>query len=296
MRKPPKIEQSTKIISFIGFLAGAIPLIGLPSNPGIRMLVETGTIIGAAGVIYALHYSIYGMIMQTNSPSGAEILSWVAMLAFIVSYAALRLAGILWKAQGRWNSKLSRVTAFVLVLIVGLVLTIVAYPYLAEPDQFQVYSSGGDAPEEHAESNSAEPSRHSLVIRSETTGDVWVIEAERADDDWPVEVGRDTVYLASATIVGLATFGSLVSVRIISKPKTHGRRTLGLVLMYTGALTVIGYHSYFMYSACCGSTNVMLFVSLFVLTVLGLVFVAFGSFLILDSELTGEKKPPSTQK
>ena len=260
------------------------------------MLVEAGIIMGVAGVIYALHYSIYGMIMQTNPPSGAEILPWVTMLVPIVSYVTLRLAGILWKTQGRWSSKSSRITTFAIVLVVGLVLTIVAYPYPAEPDQSQVYSSSGNVPEEHTEPNSAEPSRHSLVIRSETTGEVWVIEAERVDDDWPVEVGRDTVYLASATIIGLATFGSLVSVRIIGKPRTHGHRTLGLVLMYTGALTVIGYHSYFMYSACCGNTNVMLFVGLFVLTVVGLILVAFGSFLILDSGLTGDKKPPSTQK
>ena len=131
------------------------------------------------------------MIMQTNPPSGAEILPWVAILVPIVSYVTLRLAGILWKTQGRWSSKSSRITTFAIVLVVGLVLTIVAYPYPAEPDQFQVYSSGGDTPEEHTGSNSAEPSRHSLVIRSETTGEVWVIEAEREDDDWEIGVERE---------------------------------------------------------------------------------------------------------
>ena len=270
-----------KIISFIGSLAGAIPLVGLPSNPVIRVLVEAGIIMGAAGVIYALHYSIYGMIMQTNPPSGAEILPWVAMLVPIASYVTLRLAGILWKTQGRWSSKSSRITTFAIVLVVGLVLTIVAYPYPAEPDQSQVYSSSGNVLEEHTEPNSAEPSRHSLVIRSETTGDVWVIEAERKDDSWELDVKRDTMYLASATIIGLATFGSLVSVRVLGDPITLKLRTQGFFMMYIGVIVVIICQFFLMYGACCGNISMIGFIGYFGVTVAALLSITIGAAQIL---------------
>ncbi len=283
-----------KIISFIGYITGAIPLVSLPPNPVIRVLVEAGIIMGAAGVIYTLHYSIYGMIMQTNPPGGAEILPWVAMLVPIASYVTLRLAGILWKTQGRWSSKPSRITTFTIVLVVGLVLTIVAYPYPA--DQSQVYSSSGNVSEEHTEPNSAEPSRHSLVIRSETTGDVWVIEAERKDDGWELDVKRDTVYLASATIVGFATFGSFVAVRVLGNPKTHGHRKLGSSMMFGGAAIVIIYHSFFMYIACCGSINAEQFTSLIWITITTLIAIASGSILILNSWLKDEEDSSSKEK
>ena len=290
------VQQTTKIISFIGFFTSAMSLVDLPSNPGKRMLAEVVIIMSAAGVIHAVHYSIHGMIMQASPPRGAEILSWVAMTVFIVSYIAFRITGGLWKIRRHWSSKSSRIAAFTIVFAAGLVLLGIAYPYFTEPDQFQVYSLSDDVSEEHTESNLTEPSRHSLVIESETTGDALKIEVERKDDGWELDVERDTVYLASATIVGLATFGSLVSIRIIGKPKTHGHRTLGLILMYTGAITVIGYHSFFMYNACCGNINVMQFIGLFVITVLSLGLVAFGSLLILDSGSTEEKKPSSTRK
>ena len=281
--------ESLSKIAFIGFLAGAMPLVGLPSNLGIRVLVEVIIIVGAAGVICTIHYSSDGMIMQANPPSWSEIPLWVVMTVSVVSYVAFRLAGVLRKIQDRWSSKLRRIMVFA-IFVVGLVLLGIAHPYLTEPALFQVYSLSGDVPEEHTELNSAEPSRHSLVSEFETTGDVQEIEAKRKDDNWKIDVERDTVYLASATIVGLATFGSLVSVRIIGKPKTHGHRTLGLILMYTGAITVTGYHSFIMYNACCGSINVAPFIVLFVMTVLGLGLVAFGSLLILDSELTNPSK------
>ena len=182
------------------------------------MLVEIGIVIGAAGAIYALHHVAFGMIMQGDPPGRAATLSLVVVMVFILSYIAFRLGGILRKAKGSWRGR--SLKAAVTTILAGLVLVTVAYPYPVDSER---------------------PSEVDLVLRSETTGDIWVIEAERADYDWQVEVGRDTVYLASTTIVGLATFGSLVSVRIIGKPKTHGYRTLGLVLMYIGALTVISW-------------------------------------------------------
>ena len=109
---------------------------------------------------------------------------------------------------------------------------------------------------------------------------------------WVIKIERDTVYLASATIIGLATFGSLVTVRAIGKPETRESRKWGLILMYGGVLVVISYHSFFMYNACCGGINVMQFGGLFVTTVVALISIAFGSVLFLDVGLNDES--PST--
>ena len=136
------------------------------------MLVEIGIIMGAAVVIYAIYYLIYGMIVQAIPSSWVVILSLVTIAMFVVSYVACSLTGGLGKTQGRWSSRSSKITAFTTVFVVGLVLVIAAYPYLTEPGQSQGHSSDGDAPEEHAGLSSAVPSRSSLVIRSETTGDI----------------------------------------------------------------------------------------------------------------------------
>ena len=208
------------------------------------MLIEIGIIIGAAGVIYAIHYSAYGMIMQANPSSGAEILSWVAMTVFIVSYAAFRLTASLRKTLSRWSNKSSKINTFAIVFALGLILVGITLLYLAL-DQTK----------------------------------------------WEVSIERDTVYLASATIVGLATFGSLVTVRVIGRPKTHKPRKHGVILMYGGTIVVINYHSLFMYSACCSGINEAQFIILFITTVAALVAIAFGSVLMLDSRLNEEKDP-----
>ena len=191
---------------------------------------------------------------------------------------------------------MSRIATFAITFVIGLALIIITYPHITEMDQSQIYSLNGNAIEEHVEHNSIELNRHSLVIRSETTGDIWVIEAERKDDDWGVGVKRDTVYLASATIVGLATFGSLVTIRVFGKPETRGRRKAGSIAMFAGAGIVISYQSFLMYIACCGSINVEYFTGLLMLTVAALISISIGFVLILDSWLKDEKDSSSTQK
>ena len=254
------MSQIPNIISFIGHITGATSLIGLPSNPVIRVLVEIGIVMGVAGAIYALHYLAFGMIMQGDPPGRAATLSLVVVMALILSYIAFRLGGILRKAKGSWRGRSLKGAAT--TILAGLVLVAVAYPYPVDSER---------------------PSEVGLVLRSETTGDVWVIEAEKADDDWPVEVGRDTVYLASATIVGLATFGSLLSVRVLGSPKTLKPRKRGFFIISIGVGMTIGFQSILMHKACCGSISAVLFDCLFLATVVALVLIACGFSLIRDS-------------
>ena len=205
-------------ISFIGLLTGAMSLVGLPSNPRLFTLVEVGIIIISTITIYPLYSFIDGIVVQDIPSSWVNSLSLVTITMFLVSYLVFRLPGDPWKTQGyrdkiqkrkmpgrsaegktqkHWGSKSGYITAFATVLMVGLVMTIAAHPHLMEPDVSQ----------EHVEPNSAEQSRNGLVIRFETTEDIWVIETERKDDGWEVGVERDTVYLAAATIIGLVSFG-----------------------------------------------------------------------------------------
>ena len=260
-------------------------MIGRASKLGKNKWVEFGIILGVAGIVGAVHYLAYDMILQANPPSWAEIPSWVVMMVFVVSYVAFRRAGGLRKTQGRWSSKLGKIAAFAIVFAVILALAAIAYSCLAELDQFQDASPDGDAPEEHTESNFAEPSQQSPVSGSETTEDIGAIEAERKDYKWEVGVKKDTVYLASATIVALATFGSLVSIRVFGNPKTLKSRTWGFGMIFSGVLLVLISQSALMYGACCGSISATGFSCFFRWTVVGLIAIAYGSILILDSEL-----------
>ena len=254
------MSQIPIIISFIGHITGATSLIGLPSNPVIRVLAEASIIIGTAGAIYALYHLAFGMIMQGGSPGRAETLSLVVVTAFVLSYIAFRLGGGLRKAKGSWRGMSLKAAAT--TILAGLLLVAVAYPYPVDSERLPEVD---------------------VILRSETTGDIWVIEVEREDNNWEIGVERDTVYLASATIVGLATFGSLLSVRVLGSPKTLKPRKRGFFIISIGVGMTIGFQSILMHKACCGSISAVLFECLLFATVVALVLIACGFSLIRDS-------------
>ena len=246
-------------------------LVGLPSNPGKRVLVEAGVVIGAAATVYAIHHLAYDMIMQDDPPGRAMFLSLMIVATFGISYIACRF-GILRKAKGGSRNR-SLIAATAATIIVGLVLVAVAYQHPVVSER---------------------PAEVDLIFRSETTGDVWVVEAKGVDDHWPVEVERDTVYLASATIVSLATFGSLVTIRILGTPKTREARKWGAVIVFSGVVGVIGYQSLLMYSACCSTINASQFAGFLWLTAAVLALIAFGCGLIMDSGFRDEERSPKS--
>ena len=116
-----------KIISFIGYITGVMLLVNLPSNPGKRVLVEAGVVIGAAAAVYAIHYLAYDMIMQGDPPGRAMLLSLTIVGAFSISYAVWRLF-ILRKAKGGSRNR-SLIAATAATTIVGLVVIAAAYPH-----------------------------------------------------------------------------------------------------------------------------------------------------------------------
>ena len=225
---------------------------------------------GAAGAVYAVHHLAYGMIMQGGPPGRAETLSLMVMAAFVLSYTAFRFGDGLRKAKGSWSGRLLKAVAT--TVFAGLILVAVAYPYPVDSER---------SPEVD------------VILRSETTDEVWVVEAERKDDGWELDVKRDTMYLASATIIGLATFGSLVTVRILGDPITLKLRTQGFFMMYVGVIVVIICQSFLMYGACCGNISVIGFIGYFGVTVVALLSITIGAAQILalwlkDSSNKGE--------
>ena len=247
-------------------------LVNLPSNPGKRVLVETGVVIGGgSGAVYAIHHLAYDMIMQDGPPDSVMISSLVIAAVFGAFYAVCHF-GIPRKVKGISRNK-SLIAATAITILAGLVLVAVAYPYPAALEQ---------------------PSEDDLIFRLNTTEGVWVIEAKRADDHWPVEVERDTVYLASATIVSLATFGSLVTIRILGTSKTREARKWGAVVVFSGVGGVIFYQFFLMHVACCSTINASQFAGFLWLTAAVLMSIALGCGLIIDSGFRDEEDPSST--
>ena len=100
-------------------LSGSMLLVDLPSNRGIRVLVEVGIIMGAAGAVYAVHHLAYGMIMQGGPPGRAETLSLDGhggvrrspILAFRFEPDGLR------KAKGSWSGRLLKIAVAITALV-----------------------------------------------------------------------------------------------------------------------------------------------------------------------------------
>ena len=262
MYRPPKI------ISFIGYITGAIPLVSLPPNLGKLVWAEVVIVVGVAGAVCAIYPVAYDMIIQDGPPGRVMHLSLAVVVTFGVSYGVCR-TGILRKAKGISRNR-SLIVATVATTIAGLVLVAVAYPYPMDPER---------------------PSGDDLIFRLNTTEGVWVIEAKRADDHWPVEVERDTVYLASATIASLATFGSLVTIRILGTPKTRAARKWGAVVVFSGVGGVIFYQIFLMHIACCSTINAPQFAGFLWLTAAALMSIALGCGLIIDSGFKDEEVP-----
>lgn len=87
----------------------------------------------------------------------------------------------------------------------------------------------------------------------------------------------DAIYLGGATLIGLATFGSVIGIRIIAGKDVKNER-LGAALMLSGVVVVIIAQGALMLYACCWGVSSATFYLLIPLTVIcsTLIIVAFG--------------------
>lgn len=98
--------------------------------------------------------------------------------------------------------------------------------------------------------------------------------------------------MASATIVGLATFGSLVATRVFENPKTAN--SWGFAMTFGGVMIVIVYQSYLMYGVCCGGIDSVMFAGLFWSTVFSLTLIIIGYVVARKAWLKNEKDSSNT--
>ena len=261
------MSQALKIL-FIGFLDGATLLVRLSPNFGKYELVGTAIVMCIVGVAYAIYHLAGSMTVQGDSPDRVEVLLQGVIAAFALSSTTVLGACFLRKVKGSWQDGRFK-AAVAIIIFAGLVagFAIFLYPVNAE-----------------------RPVETDLILRSETTGDVWVIEAERKDESWNFGVDRDTVYLASATILALATFGSLLAVVVSGRPETHKSKRQGVSMMFAGVGAVIILQFLIMYGACCSNFDAGYFFILLLFTVVALAIVASGFALLLDSWFTSPSK------
>ena len=246
---------------FIGFLDGATLLANLSPNFGKYELVGTAIVMGIVGVVYGVHHLAGSMTMQDGSSDSVEALLQGVLAAFALSSTTVLGAYFLWKAKGSWRDEQFEATVAI-IISAGLVAGAIAFMYPMDTELLV---------------------KADLIFLSETTGDVWVIEAERKDKGWNLGVERDTVYLASATIIGLSTFGSLLAVRISGKPETlkHRKQAFGMISAGVGAVILLQF--FIMYGACCSNFDAGHFFLLLLFTVAALVIVASGFARVIDS-------------
>ena len=102
------------------------------------------------------------------------------------------------------------------------------------------------------------------------------------DDD---ALSRDAAYTGSATIVGLAIFGSLMSIRLrkisSAEPKAKALQRLGVKLIILGCVVLVSIHMLFMGFMCCedpGNWTMLVAVA----TILSLVTILIGFVKYLD--------------
>ena len=104
-------------------------------------------------------------------------------------------------------------------------------------------------------------------------------------------VDRDTVYLASATILALATFGSVLAVVVSGRPEIHKPKGQGASMMFAGVGAVIILQFLIMYGACCSNFDAGYFFILLLFTAVALVIVVGGFARVIDSLLKDPSKP-----
>ena len=261
------MSQASKIL-FIGFLDGATLLVSLSPNFGKYELVGTAIVMGIVGVVYGVNHLAGSMTTQDGSSDRVEAFLQGVIAVFALPSTTVLGAYLLQKAKGSWRDGWFKATVAI-IISAGLVAGAITFMYPVDTER------------------SVETD---LILRSETTGDVWVIEAERKDESWNFGVDRDTVYLASATILALATFGSVLAVVVSGRPETHKPKRQGASMMFAGVGAVIILQFLIMYGACCSNFDAGYFFILLLFTATALAIVASGFALLLDSWFTSLSK------
>lgn len=108
-----------------------------------------------------------------------------------------------------------------------------------------------------------------------------------AEDDWDenpskIKVGPNTIYMSGATIISLATFGSILGIRIKPDHKTSKTQSRGFNYIFGGITAVIVLQGILMILACCVGLNSGFLIGVLILTCVALLAIVAGIAIIHD--------------
>ena len=124
-------------------------------------------------------------------------------------------------------------------------------------------STSGDHPKKSEKKAPTDPRRYAIVFVMVLSG--LIVVAHVMPSDWYAQYIMDTnqdmlvvdkvegVYEATATILALVSFGSVLGIRLSTNKDASGRQLGGLLLVSGGSLHVIVIQVLVMGGVCCGS-------------------------------------------
>ena len=130
-----------------------------------------------------------------------------------------------------------------------------------------------------------------------------IIDASKhnADSDqnavgWTNGLSRDAAYTSSATLAGLAIFGSVLGVRLSTKTEAGSKRNAGVVTMLGGVIATVSIHGKFMHYACCQDFHEVWFGLMVIVTVIAMLAIVIGFTLIIEASIQRGGSSTSAQQ
>ena len=111
--------------------------------------------------------------------------------------------------------------------------------------------------------------------------------------DWKesdVKVSRDTAYVSSATLIGLATFGSVLGIKLGKSPEARIWNNRGVFTITCSVLILILLQWLIMLEACCLDSVLLGVGLLHVFTLACLVGIILGFVILLEPSLNPQPK------
>ena len=105
----------------------------------------------------------------------------------------------------------------------------------------------------------------------------------------------DAIYLGGATLIGLATFGSVIGTRLI-KGSYDAQEKKGVVLMFAGPAGLITAQGIIMFFACCFGVNASVFYVLHTITLVFAIITILGLGYIVEALLRSFSSKPQKPK
>lgn len=113
---------------------------------------------------------------------------------------------------------------------------------------------------------------------------------------WTNGLSRDAAYTSSATLAGLAIFGSVLGVRLSTKTEAGSKRNAGVVTMLGGVISTVTLHGNFLYYACCQDFHEVWFRLMVIVTVIAMLAIALGFTLIIEASIQKGGSSTSAQQ